>query len=158
MEFPDAVFWSDASDQAKPGEVVKFLNKLGLRKDEHFVQEEDYPVVWKSSEGKHLIGLLTCRDRLSGEPVRLLTIYSPAVYIPRDECLPFYRKLLDINLELPLLSVGVCGNAVTVNCIQPAGLLKKKDFLFVLRMVDLAVVHLRTAIAREFNAPLVEME
>ena len=158
MDFPDTVFWSDTRDQAKPGEVVKFLKKLGLKQGEHFVQEDNNPVVWKCSDGRHYIGLQTCRDRLSGEQVRLLIIYSPTVHIPREDCLPFYRKLLELNLVLPLLSIGVNGNTVTVNCIQPAELLEKKDFLFILRMVDLAVEHLRTVVAQEFKAPLVELE
>ncbi len=155
MNMAEKVFWADERDIAPPAAVAGFLEELGLKRDEHFAAD-DSRVTWKTIGSGIAFSLYAFRDKLTGEPGRLLYIHCPAVHIPREDCLPFYRRLLELALEVPMLSIAVNGNVVSVNCLRTIEGLEKKNLLFLVRMIELTVGQLQDVLAPEFKAPLAE--
>lgn len=155
MNLIDKVFWADEQDILPPEAIAGFLEELGLKRDEHFVIE-DGRIVWRSSGRGVALTLCSFRDKITGEPGRLIYIHCPAVRIPREDCLPFYRRVLELAPEIPMLSIGVNGNTVSVSGVRSIEGMSRKELLFLLRMVELTVGQLREVIAPEFKAPLIE--
>jgi hypothetical protein len=76
--------------------VEQFLQKVGLNPSQHRIEDPSAPA-WGIVRGSAQV-YISVIHRDEGDP--FLRIYSPMLYLPSDNILPFYRRCLEINKEL----------------------------------------------------------
>ena len=95
------------------GSSWKLLPSLLSEGDTFDLSEDQAEVIVRSGSAHIFIGFGTDEE---DEEVYLL-IHSPLVFMPRDNLLPFYRKLLDLNNAETLLGrLAMAGDVVVLRC------------------------------------------
>jgi hypothetical protein len=105
-------------------ELLDALPSLLSKEDDFELSEDQTEVVVRRGSAHISIGFGADED----EEIYLI-IYSPLVFMPRDNLLPFYRKLLDLNNAETLLGrLATVGNMVVLRCALPVDGLSDETF------------------------------
>lgn len=106
------------------GELLEALPSLLSEGDAFDLSEDQTEVVVRSGSAHTFIGF-----GIDEEDQVYLIIYSPLVFMPQDNLLPFYRKLLDPNNDEALLGrLAMAGNMVVLRCALPVNGLSDETF------------------------------
>jgi len=154
MGLIDSIFGNPDQVAGNKQELRNLLESMDLKIDEHFIIDDNNDIHWCGPESEQLICLLSYWEEYGGENIGFFSAHSPAIKIPKENCLAFYRRLLEINAVLPNVSIAIDGDTVFINSRRPIENLDKTEIIWIMQMVDRFVNFLRTDIAIEFHAPL----
>ena len=105
-------------------ELLEGLPSLLSEGDDFGLSEDQTEVIVRNGSAHIFIGFGADED----EEVYLI-IHSPLVLMPRDNLLPFYRKLLDLNNAETLLGrLAMAGDIVVLRCALPVDGLSDETF------------------------------
>jgi hypothetical protein len=147
------IFKSDAVED-KRADLKKYLNTLGLRPEKDYQEDDEGDIICRGAESDAFLYLSSFWRGEGDDREALFSVGAPAVHIPKNNCLAFYRRLLEISYEYPFIPISVDGDIVFVQIGRPVQGLDRAEVFWLMVQVDAMVNFLRTDIAKEFKAPL----
>lgn len=85
-----------------------------------------------------------------------LRVYSPILRLPRENMLPFYRRLLEINMQLLSVAFGVYEDKVALISERPIAGLDLEEVAATVNHLSQVADDLDDALAKEFGASMLE--
>jgi len=126
-----------------------------LSPDDTFCLSEDQQEIIIKHGSTHVVVGFTVDEEGDGYVV----IDSPLVFLPKENLLPFYRRLLDLNNNpLMLGSLSTEGNVVTLRRTMPIQGLDEEGFLLAVFSVCAQADELDDLLIEEFEASRFEFE
>ena len=129
--------------------IKGFFENIGMDADDQRLTE-DHSLRWCAVRGsaQFLIEILEYQD---GTTVR---VFSPILFLPDENLLPFYRRLLEINMDLVGCALGVYEDKVAVLSERPTTGLDPIELERMIHFVAGVADDLDNQLADEFRAPL----
>lgn len=81
-----------------------------------------------------------------------LKLIAPILYLPKEKLLPFYRRCLELNMELMHCSLGALDDKICLVSERPAYGLDKEELEGTLSYIATAADDLDDRLANEFGA------
>ena len=135
-------------------DLLEALPSLLSEGDGFGLSEDQTEVIVRSGSAHIFIGF-----RIDEEDEVYLVIYSPLVFMPRDNLLPFYRKLLDLNNAETLLGrLAMAGDIVFLRCALPVDGLSDEIFGHCVGEMMAEADFLDDTLIEEFGVKRVEVE
>ena len=139
----------ETSAQDCVGMIENFFRKVGANPNDQRLSDDD-GLGWWIGRGSALIYLLLNeRDNFC-----TLRIVSPIVHLPENHILPFYRKLLDMNMGLYNCALATNEDTVYVIHERPIAGLDQEEFEGTLNFLSAVADDLDNKLADEFGAKI----
>ena len=134
-------------------ELLKALPRVLSEEDNFDLSDDKSAIVIRRGSAHVLVDFVVNEDDDA-----YVVIYSPLVVLPRENLLPFYRKLLDLNNEEQLLGrLATEGNEIILRSTIPMEGLSEKAFCsYVFTLMEEADI-LDDQLIEEFRTRRVEL-
>lgn len=129
--------------------VEGFFRKIGINPNSQRLPQKD-TFGWWIHRGSAVIFIIL-NDHGGATTVRIV---SPILYLPEEFILPFYRRCLEINMELLNCALGVTEDKVVVVSERPLTGLDPVEFESTLDYLSAVADDLDDKLANEFGAKL----
>lgn len=126
--------------------VENFLNKIGLNPSEQRLKGDT--IGWVAVRGSAITYIMI----FEYENFASIRIYSPILYLPEENILPFYRKCLEINFELVNCAICVYEDKVALVVERPIGGLDPEELEGMVNYLSSVADDLDNKLADEFGA------
>ena len=83
-----------------------------------------------------------------------IRIVSPILYLPEDFIVPFYRRCLELNMELMQCAIGASGDRVSVVSERPIAGLDQEELKSMIGYLSAVADDIDDKLADEFKAKL----
>jgi hypothetical protein len=134
-------------------ELVKVLPDI-LDEEDDFVVDEDGDVQILKGSARVFVEFIVDEDGQG-----FVVIGSPLVHLPKENLLPFYRRLLDLNSDpLRFGALATREDFVVLTRTIPINGLEEEAFLFNVHVLCLEADDLDDALINEFDAPRFDLE
>lgn len=135
-------------------QVLDLLASLGLEATERCLEDEgSTELVWVVRHGSAVIVVRLLWEEEEGEEAGWFRLSSPLVFLPEKNVLPFYRRLLELNAELPGVALSVNGPVVELSGERPLAGMDREEAGELLHRVAACADKLDDMLAEEFGAP-----
>jgi len=136
-------------------ELLKMLPRVLSEEDAFNLIEEESVIVIRRGSAHVFVAFGVNEDNEDNDSY--VVIYSPLVVLPRENLLPFYRKLLDLNNREGLLGrLATEGNEIILRSTIPMeGLSEKSFYTYVFTLMEEADI-LDDQLIGEFHTKRVE--
>jgi hypothetical protein len=131
------------------GMVEEFFRKAHLKASNHRVQNADFPL-WAVIRGSAVVYISLHENDGRGS----LRVYSPVVFLPQENILPFYRRCLEINRGL--LNCALCADEDRIGLVsqRPIEGLDPEELESTVGYLAAVADDLDTKLADEFGAKM----
>jgi type III secretion system-like peptide-binding chaperone len=129
--------------------VEEFLRKIGAVPDNQRLQDRD-TIGWGIQRGSAVVFVLLNEH----EKFNSLRVVSPIVYLPEEKILPFYRRCLEINMELITCALGVVDDRVVLVHERPLEGLDQEELEGTINFLSGVADDLDNKLANEFGAKI----
>lgn len=135
-------------------QVVDLLGRLGLEASERCREDEEEgstELVWVVRHGSAVVFVRLLWEE--EEKAGWFRLSSPLVFLPEKNLLPFYRRLLELNAELPGVALSVQGPVVELAGERPLAGMEGAEAEELLHRVAACADKLDDMLAEDFGAP-----
>ena len=94
--------------------IEGFFKKVGLNPNNHRLPQKD-TVGWWVTRGSALVYIILAQHSES----TTVRIVSPILYLPEDHILPFYRRCLEMNMDLVNCAIGAMDDRIALVSERP---------------------------------------
>ncbi|HXE73545.1 MAG TPA: YbjN domain-containing protein [Candidatus Nitrosotenuis sp.] len=129
--------------------VEAIFRQIKLDPDRNKVPTQDGSHVWALNYGEQTLFLCLYEHEGTG----YFKVFSPVVYLPDDNLLPFYRKLLEVNWDLTSAWMAARGDEVMVIGERALEGMDVKEGLDIVTRVGFYSEAMRKMLTEEFSAP-----
>lgn len=129
--------------------VEKFFQKIGLNAMSHRIQDSDIPA-WSVVRGSAAVFISLHSDGGMSN----IRIFSPIVFLPTENILPFYRRCLEINRELMTCSLCAYEDKVSLVSKRPIEGLDPEELEGTINYLAAVADDLDNKLADEFGAKM----
>lgn len=144
-------------EQGTPAEVSAmieaFFSKIGMNAHQQQIRTNN-GVGWTVMRGSAIVYILV----LPSDMGPLLRIVSPIVYMPAQNLVPFYRKLLDVNSGLVECALAMDKDVVICVSTRPTRGLGQDELDELISLVSGAADGLDHELNKEFGARVYSQE
>jgi len=126
-----------------------FFKKIGINPSDNRLRQPD-TLGWWIGRGSAIVYILINQD---GEN-STIRIVSPILYLPDDFILPFYRRLLELNLDLVNCAIAVSEDRILVVSERPLVGLDQKELEHMIGYLSSVADNIDDKLSEEFNAPM----
>jgi hypothetical protein len=127
--------------------VETFLKKVDLNPTQQRLPNRD-TLGWWVQRGSALI-YITLNQH---ESVPTLRVLSPILYLPENYILPFYRRCLELNMELIHCAFGVINDRITLVSERPLKGLDQQELEGLIGYLSSMADEMDDKLGAEFNA------
>jgi len=141
----------------KAYEIVKELfATLGVKEEDAKLDlESENMLGWSLAVNSTAMYIYLFADDENNLFVKIL---SPALKLPEENILPFYRRLLELNLNLHDIGFGVENDTVILMAQRRIDLTTVEENKYIIEYLAVVAEKLVNSIAEEFNADKFELE
>jgi hypothetical protein len=150
-------FKSDAGESNRL-DLKKYLNALGLKSEEDYEEDNEGDIYCRRPQSDAILHLSSFWAGEGESREAHFIINVPAIHIPKNNCLAFYRRLLEFSFKAPTIPISANGDILFIRISRPLQGLDKDELLWLMVQAAEMANFLRTDIAREFNAPLFDFD
>ncbi len=129
--------------------VENFFRKIKLESNQQRVTDRD-TTGWWVQRGSALVYIILNEH----EGLETVRIISPILYLPNENILPFYRKCLEINMDLCNCAIGVYDDKVSLISERPIEGLDPEELEGTIHYLSSVADDLDNKLADEFGATL----
>ena len=128
--------------------VENFLTNIGLNPAEQRLKGDT--TGWIAVRGSAIVYIMV----FEYEHFSSIRIYSPILYLPEENILPFYRKCLEINFSLVNCAICVYEDKVALVVERPIGGLDPEELEGMINYLSSVADDLDNKLADEFGAKI----
>ena len=126
--------------------VEDFITNIGLNPSDQRLKGDT--IGWVLSRGSAIIYIMI----FEYENLTTIRVYSPILYLPEENILPFYRKCLEINFSLVNCAICVYEDKVALVVERPIGGLDPEELEGMTNYLSSVADDLDNKLADEFGA------
>lgn len=129
--------------------VQIFLKKVGLNPSEHRIRQPN-TLGWWVTHGSAVVYILINQ----GDTSSTIRVASPILFLPDDYILPFYRRLLEYNLNLINCALAVSDDKVLLVSERPLEGLDQNELEGMIHYLAGVADDIDDHLSNEFDAPM----
>jgi hypothetical protein len=129
--------------------IEEVLKTVGLNPNDQRMQNQNSPG-WFVQRGSAMIYIFLIPD----EKTPSVRFVSPILFLPEDFITPFYRRCLEINMELMNCALGVTNDKIALVSERPFTNLDVDQIVYLLHYISAVADDIDDKLAKEFKAAM----